>query len=101
MEKKTKNVKMEVVKNEQEAPQKLSYEQLNQACAQLYQQNQQLIRQLEEMNAVNMFKRLDYLFKVLENSSMFGDEFIGNCAKEIQDAITIPQKDSKETSKEA
>lgn len=72
---------------------KLTYEQLNEACAQLYQQNQVLAKQLKEVNMVNMFKRLDYLFKVVKYSDAFNDpEFVGNCIAEIKEAMTIPEE---------
>jgi hypothetical protein len=44
------------------------------------------------MNMVNMFKRLDYLFKVMEFSHMFNAEFVTTCAQEIQDLLTVPEE---------
>ena len=46
-----------------------------------------------------MNKRLDYLFKVLECSKEFSSDFIGNCASEIEEAMTVPQ-DMEYNSKE-
>lgn len=73
--------------------QKLSYEELNNACQQLFQQNQQLMRQLRESDMTNMLRRLDYLFKVVENQEAFtnynGAEFVRDCIKEIKDAMTM------------
>ena len=101
-EKKTKVIKMNGAKTTSEkAKQKLTYEQLNDVCNQLFQQNQQLRKELQEMNAVNMFKRLDYLFKVVELASTFKDsDFINSCMDEIKEALTIPA-DNKENGKEA
>ena len=101
-EKKTKVIKMNGAKTTSEkAKQKLTYEQLNDVCNQLFQQNQQLRKELQEMNAVNMFKRLDYLFKVVELASTFKDsDFINSCMDEIKKALTIPA-DNKENGKEA
>lgn len=101
----TKEVKMNVVKNaEKEEPkqQKYTYEELNNICIQLSQQNQELIMQLRQANQVNMFKRLDYLFKVVEIANSIGtwhfnDDFIQKCIEEIQEAMTIP---TEETGKE-
>lgn len=77
--------------------QKLTYEQLNDACSQLYQQNQYLQNQLKQANLTNMFKRLDYLFKVLECEKVIKDsEFINNCVEEIKDALTVDSLDSEE-----
>ena len=101
-EKKAKVTKMNGAKTTSEkAKQKLTYEQLNEVCNQLFQQNQQLRKELQEMNAVNMFKRLDYLFKVVELASTFKDsDFINSCMDEIKEALTIPA-DNKENGKEA
>lgn len=85
---------MEEQKNETKAPeqpQKLSYEQLQNIAGQLQQQNIQLRRVLEQSNMENMFKRLDYLFKVMEYPHMFSDEFVQKCAAEIESSITIPE----------
>ena len=80
---------------EQPQEQKLSYEQLNNICSELYQQNQNLHRQLQQANMVNMFKRLDYLFMVLKYSSVFKDaDFVNACIDEIKDAIIVkPEED--------
>ena len=103
-ENKAKAVKMNSVKNESKAnapKQTLTYEQLNDVCNQLFQQNQELRKSLQEMNAVNIFKRLDYLFKVVESASTFKDsDFINSCMDEIKEALTIPA-DNKENGKEA
>lgn len=79
------------------SPQKLTYEQLNDACRQLFQQNQYLAKQLEERNMANGLKRLDCLFRVVEiysshsngDSVMFDPAFVKSCIKEIQEAMTV------------
>lgn len=96
---------MEEQKNEQvsEQPKKLSYEQLQNIAGQLQQQNMQLRRALEQNNLENMFKRLDYLFKVVATPYIFSDEFVAMCVTEIEKAITIPEaseEDKEEESKE-
>lgn len=102
-EKKAKEVKMNTVKTSkgqaENVKQRLTYEQLNDACNQLFQQNQQLRKALQEMNEVNMFKRLDYLFKVVELATTFKDsDFVNSCMDEIKEALTVP--DDKENGKE-
>ena len=93
-EQKTKSPKMGVIKNKKESSsseptQKLSYEQLNEACSQLYQQNQKLIQQVQQMNLTNMFKRMDYLFLVLKYEAVIKDpEFVGSCVEEIKASLT-------------
>lgn len=79
--------------------QKLTYEQLNDACNQLWQQNKQLIKRNKELEIFAMNKRLDYLFKVLELSNQFSSDFVGNCSSEIEQAMTISQ-DIEEHKKE-
>jgi len=92
-EQKAKTVEM----NASQENKKLSYEELNEVCMRLEQQNQYLVRELQKANLTNMFKRLDYLFKVVEYSHSFGDaEFVGNCIEEIKEAMTINTEESKE-----
>ena len=93
---------MGVVKNDApQQEQRLTYEQLNEACGQLFQQNQQLRRQLQESNLTGIFKRLDYLFKVLDHAEIICDpEFVGSCTEEIKDILTI-REEPKEAEKEA
>lgn len=79
--------------------QKLTYEQLNDTCNQLWQQNKQLVARNRELETFAMNKRLDYLFKVLELSNQFSSDFVGNCSSEIEQAMTIPQ-DIEEHKKE-
>ena len=79
--------------------QKLTYEQLNDACNQLWQQNKQLVARNRELETFAMNKRLDYLFKVLKLSNQFSSNFVVNCSSEIEQAMTIPQ-DIEEHKKE-
>lgn len=72
---------------------KLTYEQLNDACVQLSQQNRQLAIRNRELEQFAINKRLDYLFKVLEFGKNFSPDFIGNCAAEIEEAMTLPQEE--------
>lgn len=71
---------------------KLTYEQLNDACNQLWQQNKQLAVRNRELESFVMNKRLDFLFKVMEFSSMFSSDFVVSCTSEIEQAMTIPQE---------
>ena len=93
---------MEEEKKEIETTQeskKLSYTELENLAHQLSEQSKQLYAKLQEANMINMFKRLDYLFKVLENSSSFKEEFIKNCTSEIESLIVIPEEVNTETCK--
>ena len=73
---------------------KLTYEQLQNVAANLSTQVQQLNRQLQEANMFNAFKRLDYLFKVVDSTGPFDTDFILTCVDEIKKIMTI--EDNKE-----
>lgn len=91
---------MEEVKKEVETTQeskKLSYTELENIAHQLSDQAKQLYAKLQEANMGNMFKRLDYLFKVLENNFSFSEEFVKKCASEIEDLITVPEEELKDS----
>lgn len=90
---------MEVVKNENEKPlkkEKMSYEELENIAHQLSEQSRVLMQKLQEANMGNMFKRLDYLFKIIEFEHMFDGNFIDKCIKEVQDMISIPEEEPNE-----
>ena len=81
-------------------PEKMSYEQLENIAHQLSEQSKQLYAKLQAANMNNMFKRLDYLFKVVENGHMFKQDFLEKCVAEIEEIITVPEEaeeDNKET----
>lgn len=71
---------------------KLDYDQLNNAAQQLAQQNLKLRKYVQQLESSNFFARLEYLFKVLENSKMFTKEFVDSCVKEITESMTIPEE---------
>lgn len=71
----------EVTKTEKN---KLSYEELENVANNLY-------ARLQQAELSNAFKRLDYLFKVVENSHSFPEEFQKKCIEEIVSFMTIPE----------
>lgn len=79
---------MEETKNVEK---KLSYDELEKAANELLMQNQQLYTELQKANMANVFKRLDYLFKVVEFNNVFDTEFVNNCTAEIKDMMTIKE----------
>ena len=93
-EQKKKVVEMQPVTKETERPEKMSYEQLEQVAHQLSEQARQLYSQLQQSNMTNMFKRLDYLFKVVENGHMFKQDFLDKCIVEIEGLMTVPEEES-------
>ena len=87
---------MEVVKKSEETPteeKKLRYEQLNEIAHQLSEQNRELYQKVQEMNMANIFKRLDYLFKVVDLSVEFKQEFVNKCKEEITTLMTLPKEE--------
>lgn len=46
------------------------------------------------------YKRLDYLFKVVEYAGSFDMDFVKKCVEEIQESITIPEEQEPESETE-
>lgn len=96
-------VEMKPQENKTEQPKKMSYEQLEQVAHQLSEQARQLYDQLQKSNMNNMFKRLDYLFKVLENEKVFKQylkqDFVDKCVNEIEDIMVIPDEPNSDENK--
>ena len=91
-EQKKKVVEM---KPQMQRPEKISYEQLENVAHQLSEQNRQLFAKLQELNMTNVFKRLDYLFKVIENGHMFEQNFLEKCIAEVESLMTVPEQEEK------
>ena len=80
---------------------KLTYEQLNDVCNQLWMQNRQLTSKNRELEQFALNKRLEYLFKVLEYSNNFTSDFVVSCSNEIEEALTIPQSNEENAEEES
>ena len=94
----------EVRMNANASKEKLSYDKLEQLCGQLSEQNRQmeeyikkLHRELGGMNEALQYRRMDYLFKVVELSvssckdsdyPCFSGSFVEECISEIQEAMS-------------
>lgn len=84
-----------------EAKNKLSYEELENVCHQLSAQaqqlnvqNQQLRKMIEEANLTNLYKRLDYLFAVIDKDNAYlSHNFKVQCAVEIENLMTTPEQE--------
>lgn len=87
-------------KKEKVQAEKPSYEQLEREVAGLKGMNNQLIMQLQQMNMGNLFKRLDYLFKVVELREAFNADFATRCAAEIEGHMTPPEAADEPEDKE-
>jgi hypothetical protein len=83
---------MEETKDSQE----VDVQKLQNDVAALKSMNSQLISELQRMNMTNVFKRLEYLFKVIEFGKSFNQEFTKKCAAEIEYHMTIPAEDDTE-----
>lgn len=83
-------------KNVNGETQKMTYEQLESVARQLSEQNRELYTKLQQMDMMNIFKRLDYLFRVVENHTKFGKAFVDKCKDEIVTLMTIPEKEDEE-----
>ena len=81
---------------EENKKKELSYDELKNVAGQLSQQNQQLNMMLQQANMTNMFKRVDYLFKILEFKDCFDSEFVITCSDEIKEFMTPPVEPKEE-----
>lgn len=89
---------MEEIKNRETVDtkkEKLTYEELERVAHQLSEQSKQLYMKLQTSNMDNLFKRLDYLFKVVENADHFKTEFVTICVDEIERMITVSEEEGE------
>jgi len=77
---------------------KYTESELNAACGQLYQK---LMKEIQMRDMTNMFRRMDYLFKVVENRACFNSDFVGDCVEEIETALTPVEPDSDDNADNA
>lgn len=93
----SKEVANQVEEVQGEQSSKLSYDNLNELAMQLSNQNRALAQRVQELELDGMFKRLDYLFRVIEvKGTIFPREFVKMAAEEIQVIMTIPQGEVEE-----
>ena len=96
MEERDNILPMHQNKMQEKTQKKLTYEELENACHQLSEQARKMYMQLQEANQFNFFKRLDYLFKVLENATMFSAEFVTKCSAEVEETMALPTGEDKD-----
>lgn len=87
--------------NEEEL--KNALHQVSEQSRQLYLQNQQLAKSLEEANLSNFFKRLEWLWKIITtNNPLLSVDFVKKCATEFESLMAEPteQKEAPEENKE-
>lgn len=96
---------MEKRKESKVEDRRISYEELENVCHQLSEQsrqlnlqNQQLKEALTEANLTNLYKRLDYLFEIVNRDNQyFTKEFKQDCASEIEGLMARPEEPETET----
>ena len=95
-----KNAKKPVMKKTEGPMQgKLSYEQLSEICRQMQMQNQKLQVQLQQMGDFNFFKRLEFLFEVVKNYTMFDNLFVEKVVKELKELL-YPKEEGKDETRD-
>jgi len=83
VEMKPKNTEQTVQKQE------ISYDQLKEIAIQATQQVEMLRAELQRVGEERSLYRLEFLFRVIQNPSVFSTEFVGKCVLEIEQALTI------------
>jgi hypothetical protein len=101
---------MKVVKRGKDTPEvrKLSYEelentthQLSEQSRQLYMQNQELGKALQEANLANFYERLKWLWTVITSTTPYiSEEFKQKCGAEFEVLMTQPEQEPEEEVKE-
>lgn len=76
---------------------KLSYDELNQVSQQLFQENKMLRTKVQELSVEAFYKRIEYMFKVVELASVFSKEFVERTIQEIE---TIMKADEEQKAEE-
>ena len=100
----TKEAKGKEVKMKAQEPRKLSYEelenvvhQMSEQGRQLSTQNQQLRQMLQESDLTNFYKRLDYLWQIINSDTPYiSEEFRQKCGEEYMNMITPPEQPEEE-----
>ena len=80
---------------EEKKNQKLSYAELEKVAENQYKEIAALRQAVERNQIAAAFRRLDYLFRVMELKGCFDDEFVKGCADEIVRAMTIPAEEDE------
>jgi hypothetical protein len=90
------NKKEEKVTAKQE---KLSYDELNQVSQQLFQENKMLRTKVQELSVEAFYKRIEYMFKVVELASVFSKEFVERTIQEIETVMKAEEEQKAEEEK--
>ena len=86
---------MKMEENKTPETKKFTYEELQRISSNLSSEVGGVRGEGQQANLFNMFKRLDYCFKVLEcPTTLFTPEFVERCAKEIETLMAAPSEES-------
>lgn len=77
------NQEQKLPRNIEEEFDSMTKNKLKEVAGQLYYQNQQLMNRIKSMDMTNIFRRFDYLFKVMEHSDKYPKEFVDMIINEI------------------
>ena len=78
---------------------KLSYDELNQVSQQLFQENKMLRTKVQELSVEAFYKRIDYMFKVVELASVFSKEFVERTIQEIETVMKAEEEQKADEEK--
>jgi hypothetical protein len=78
---------------------KLSYDELNQVSQQLFQENKMLRTKVQELSVEAFYKRIEYMFKVVELASVFSKEFVERTIQEIETVMKADEEQKAEEEK--
>ncbi len=78
---------------------KLSYDELNQVSQQLFQENKMLRTKVQELSVEAFYKRIEYMFKVVELASVFSKEFVERTIQEIEIVMKAEEEQKAEEEK--
>lgn len=81
--------------------QEMDYGQLRNIAIQLSAQNQELRKQVQELDMANFFKRLDYLWDIIHSTSPYlSEEFKVKSGREYMEMMAKPEVPEETTDKE-
>lgn len=78
---------------------KLSYDELNQVSQQLFQENKMLRTKVQELSVEAFYKRIEYMFKVVELASVFSKEFVERTIQEIETVMKAEEEQKADEEK--
>lgn len=81
---------------EEQQDNKISYEELVNVANQLQVQNRKMQQQLYQLMEEHSVIRMNFLFEIVKNSSMFQKDTVEESIKEIEESLFTSYKESEE-----